>query len=113
MVQFKGADKLAKRLGEIAKKEAIKKVVSQDTEEMGKLIQANAIFTRGYSTGATKASVGHHVEGDGLVGKSGPTTEYARYVEDGTYKMSPQPFVEPSHNVIKKKFIDDINRVMK
>lgn len=46
-------------------------------------------------TGAMKNSTGVDIDSDGLGFEAGPTVEYAPFVEWGTTKMAPQPFVVP------------------
>ena len=49
-------------------------------------------------TGAMRASVSYetHSERDSIWGEVGPTVDYAIWVETGTSRMAPQPFVRPA-----------------
>ena len=49
-------------------------------------------------TGRLRASITHEVEGTGRDIKMviGTNVEYAPFVEDGTSRQSPQPFIKPS-----------------
>lgn len=42
---------------------------------------------------------------DELVGTVGPTVNYAPFVEDGTSRMSPQPFVRPAYDRNEPGFV--------
>lgn len=46
-------------------------------------------------TGTMKNSTSVDIDPDGLGFEAGPTVNYAPYVEYGTSRMSPQPFVGP------------------
>jgi HK97 gp10 family phage protein len=45
-------------------------------------------------TGALRSSIGADV--DGLTAEIGPTVHYAGYVEEGTSRMQPQPYMRPA-----------------
>jgi len=51
-------------------------------------------------TGNLKNSISVDFEGDGRFGamsaEIGPTADYGHYVEDGTSRMSPQPYMGPA-----------------
>lgn len=64
-------------------------------EQIAPAIQGNMHFDRGYSTGATEASVSVRDEGP-LAVSIGPEMPYDAYVEWGTYKMAPEPFDQPT-----------------
>jgi HK97 gp10 family phage protein len=56
-------------------------------------------FARGIvpvRTGNLMASIFHDVDDDALSVTLGATADYASFVEYGTYKMKPQPFLEPA-----------------
>lgn len=58
-------------------------------------LEASASTMRLYApvrTGAMRSSIGYDVDSDGLGGEVGPTVDYARFVDQGTSVMPPQPF---------------------
>ena len=60
-------------------------------------------------TGAMRASVSHDLSGDAasgvIEGEWGPTVRYAPFLERGTSRMAPQPFVLPSLDAVTPGFI--------
>lgn len=112
-VEILGVDELSIRLKANCDLKLAKEVVKKNGLQLQNLMTRNAIFTRGYSTGATKRSIHTGFVDDGLTSETGPTTYYAPYVEMGTRKMSAQPFVRPSFNIQKEKFIKDMEAITK
>ena len=47
-------------------------------------------------TGFLKSSIGVDIDGDGLGFDAGPTASYGHFVEWGTSRMSPQPYLMPA-----------------
>lgn len=47
-------------------------------------------------TGNLRNSISSSVSLTGLVAEIGPTADYAAYVEEGTSKMAPQPYLAPA-----------------
>lgn len=47
-------------------------------------------------TGFLRSTIGMTVDPDGLGMEAGPTAAYGGYVEHGTSRMAPQPFMGPS-----------------
>ena len=76
-------------------------------------MKKNAQFKKGYSTGTTRRSITLQLTDNGYTAQVRPTTHYAAYVEWGTRFMTAQPFVRPSYQSQKRKFIDDLKRLMK
>lgn len=70
-------------------------VIRKGAFDMQRSMQAKAAV----DTGAMRASVSTTVTGDGRFGairaEVGPTVDYAIFVETGTSRMGPQPFVGP------------------
>lgn len=110
-----GTNGLKNKLNLIAKKDAVKQIVRRNGAELQRGIVRNATFTKGFSTGATKRSVSTNLTflDNGLTAKTGPTTEYAGYVEKGTRKMAAQPFVLPAVKAQKEKFRQDLEELVK
>lgn len=59
-------------------------------------IEATAKTLVPVDTGATKNSIGVDVYDDRIGGEVGPTTHYAPYLENGTARMAPRPFMDPA-----------------
>lgn len=112
-IKLVGIDKLQVKLKKCQDLKAVKTVVKQNGVQMQNKTVRNAVFTKGYSTGATKRSIKGKSEDDGLTYREGPTTYYSGYVEMGTRKMSAQPFVRPAFEAQKGKFKSDLNKLMK
>lgn len=47
-------------------------------------------------TGNLKNSISSDIQEASLSGEVGPTAHYGHYVEEGTSKMSPQPYMRPA-----------------
>ena len=112
-VRVEGLDKLEKALKKNATMDDVKKVVRQNGSRLQQSIQEHADFTRGYATGTTKRSVGLDIKSGGFVAESGPTTEYAEYLEYGTRFMEAQPFVAPALAEVEKQFKSDMGKLVR
>ena len=64
--------------------EDVKTVVLKNGMDMQNKTVKNAVFTKGYSTGATKRSIRGETRDGGFTYAEGPSTHYAPYVEFGT-----------------------------
>ena len=113
VIRIEGLEELQKKLKKNANMDDVKKVVRQNGSQLQQKIQRKADFTKGYQTGTTKRSVTLEVSGDGLTAESGPTTEYAEYLEFGTRFMEAQPFVKPALDEQSKKFESDLQKLVK
>jgi HK97 gp10 family phage protein len=59
-------------------------------------------------TGNLKNSIGQDFDDDGLGFEAGPTANYGHYVEFGTSRMSPQPYMRPAFD----RAIEPLDTVM-
>lgn len=61
-------------------------------------------------TGATKGSIGADIttEGGEVVAVIGPTTHYAPYLEYGTSRAAPRPFMGPALDIVAPAFTEAI-----
>lgn len=112
-IKVTGLDKLEKRLKSNVTMDDVKRVVRKHGADLQKKIQDNAEFTQGYQTGTTKRSVGLEITDGGFTVESGPTTEYAPYVEYGTRFMQAQPFIKPALDEQKKQFQKDMQKLVR
>lgn len=102
--KFEGAKELEKALMLKVKgtKPAIRKAVRDSSWDLERAMRRKAVFTKGYSTGATKKSIGRTVEAERA--EVGPKTPYAPYLEHGTRFMDAQPFVKPALDEVAPDF---------
>ena len=124
-ITVKGLDDIQKKLKANATLADVKKVVRKNGAEMQKKMQKNADFKGHYEwekgtgkvkvspTGETKRSIGLEITDGGLTAESGPETEYAPCVEWGTRFMEAQPFIRPAFEEQKKKFQNDLRKLMR
>lgn len=112
-IRIEGLDKLEKALKENVKLDDVKRVVRHNGAQLQRKIQTNADFTQGYQTGTTKRSVDLWLKDGGLTADSGPTTEYAEYLEYGTRFMDAQPFVKPALDEQEKQFESDMQKLVR
>ncbi len=113
IIRIKGLEKLSKKLKKNRSLDDIKKVVLMNTIELEELAKRQAIFLKGYSTGATRRDINMSISDEGFTGIVKPNTEYSSYVEYGTRYMDAQPFMRPSYLIQKGKFIGDMKRLVK
>ncbi len=112
-IKVTGLDKLEKSLKKNVTMGDVKKVVRHNGAEMQRKMQENADFTQGYQTGTTKRSIGLEILDNGFTASVGPETEYSPYLEYGTRFMDAQPFVKPAHDAQKKKFKQDMKKLVR
>ena len=112
-IKIEGLDKLQKRLAANVTMNDVKRVVRQNGAQLQSKIQEKAEFTKGYQTGTTKRSVTLEITDGGFTAESGPTTEYAEYVERGTRFMDAQPFVQPALEEQLPKFKSDMKKLVR
>ena len=114
-IEFKGIDKLQKKLRENMKLEAVKNVVRFHGGQLAERMKAQTqqSFKKGYSTGDTASSINVEITDGGLEARVGPTTDYAEYVEYGTRFMEAEPFVRPALDAQKDKFKSDLKKLVR
>lgn len=112
VIRIEGLEELQKQLKKNANMDDVKKVVRHNGSQLQQKIKRKADFKKGYQTGATKRSVNLEIKDGGLTAESGPTTEYAEYLEFGTRFMDAQPFVKPALDEQSKKFESDLRKLM-
>lgn len=112
-IKFEGLTELQKKLLNAAEPGALKKVVRQNGAELQQRMQRGAVFTKGYSTGATQQNISLHIADGGDTAKVGPETEYSPYVEYGTRFMAAQPFVKPAFDAQKDIFHRDVEKLVR
>ena len=104
---IKGIDqvrRLAADLGRAGKaalpaaREAVQKA-TQDIESIAK-------ETVTVDTGFLKSSISSefHFGGSEAIGRVGPSANYGAFVENGTHKMRPQPYMRPATDAVEPGF---------
>lgn len=119
-IKWEGLEDLQKKLRENVSMNLVKKTVQQNGQELRSKIQEKAEFRGHYEgnkfvkpTGTTKRSVTLEIKDGGFTAESGPTTEYAEYVEYGTRFMEAQPFVRPALEEQASKFKRDMQKLVR
>lgn len=103
-ISIAGLNSLKEALNPEKKKASIRQAVSLSGQLLDQEMHQRARFNRGYSTGATQQSIHSESGDDGMSVTVYPSTEYAGYLELGTRKMSPQPFVKPALDSVAPLF---------
>lgn len=109
-IEFKGIEEFMGALTKEASLETKKQAVHKNGASLNKKVVRNAVFTKGYATGATKRSIQIESQMGGLEAKVFSGTEYSGYLEVGTRKMSAQPFVKPAMEEVVPQFLADLAR---
>lgn len=85
---------LAADLGKVGGKAT--KLAQQVVAKTAAGIEASAKQAAPVDTGALKNSIGADITAGGLHAEIGPTVHYAPYLEFGTARMAPRPFMGPA-----------------
>ncbi|WP_040985531.1 HK97-gp10 family putative phage morphogenesis protein [Oceanobacillus jeddahense] len=112
-IRFTGIADLSRGLKERAKLDDVKRAVKVNGAELQRKMVREAVFVKGYSTGATRQSITLEILDNGFTAKVAPSTFYSIFLEFGTRFMSPQPFVGPAFFFQRAQFIKDIDRLLK
>ena len=114
-INWEGIKELEKSLKDNANLDDVKRVVQTNGDRLNREMKnkAGAAFVKGYSHGDTAGSINTTIVNGGMTAEVGPSTEYAPYVEWGTRFMDAEPFVSPAYNIVKQKFISDMEKLMK
>ena len=110
ILHINGDVPLMKALQTAANMEAHKAIVKKYGAELQRTAKNNAVFTKGYATGATKRKISLELQDGGFEAKVEAGTDYAAYLEVGTRKMNAQPFMKPAFDVVQPRFIADLRR---
>ena len=77
------------------------------------MLKASSVYTKGYSTGDTKKSIGVSFESSGMSGITGMGQNYNPYTEKGTRFMAAEPLLKPVFNKQKTAFKSDLEKLIK
>lgn len=80
------------------------RVVARAGRELQSVAQAMCPAERGVLRGSITTTLSSR----GLTAEVGPTAYYGRFVEDGTYKMEPRPFMAPALERVEPRFAADM-----
>lgn len=119
-VRIDGFDKLEAKLKRNMDLGAVRTVVRKNGADLQTKAQKNAPVGTpqstgipGYVGGTLKRSVELDITDGGLTAEVEPTADYAAYVEYGTRFMEAQPYLKPAYDEQKKKFIKDLNELVR
>lgn len=119
-VRIDGFDKLEARLKRNMNLGAVRTVVRKNGADLQTKAQENAPVGTpqstgipGYVGGTLKRSVELDITDGGLTAEVEPTADYAAYVEYGTRFMEAQPYLKPAYDEQKKKFVKDLNELVR
>ena len=119
-VRIDGFDKLEAKLKRNMDLGAVRTVVRKNGAELQTKAQKNAPVGTpqstgipGYVGGTLKRSVELDITDGGLTAEVEPTADYAAYVEYGTRFMEAQPYLKPAYDEQKKKFVKDLNELVR
>ena len=119
-VRIDGFDKLEAKLKRNMNLGAVRTVVRKNGADLQTKAQENAPVGTpqstgipGYVGGTLKRSVELDITDGGLTAEVEPTAGYAAYVEYGTRFMEAQPYLKPAYDEQKKKFVKDLNELVR
>lgn len=119
-VRIDGFDKLEAKLKRNMDLGAVRTVVRKNGADLQTKTQKNAPVGTpqstgipGYVGGTLKRSVELDITDGGLTAEVEPTVDYAAYVEYGTRFMEAQPYLKPAYDEQKKKFVKDLNELVR
>ena len=119
-VRIDGFDKLEAKLTRNMNLGAVRTVVRKNGADLQTKAQENAPVGTpqstgipGYVGGTLKRSVELDITDGGLTAEVEPTADYAAYVEYGTRFMEAQPYLKPAYDEQKKKFVKDLNELVR
>jgi len=108
-LEFKGIDKLMKRLDPQRTEADVRKVVKAN----GADLQEAAMRDAPVDTGTLKRSIQLDIRDRGMSAHVKPTQHYAPYLEFGTRFMAPRPFLRQNFFFQRYQFIRDLEKLMK
>lgn len=109
MIELKGLEPLIAKLEKGIDFKEAQEVVKMNGAELHKSTQKLTPV----DTGHLKRSIIITMSEGGLKAEVKPTADYAPYVEYGTRYMAAQPFVRPSYQKQREKFLTDLKRLVK
>lgn len=108
-IEFRGLEELRGKLRRNANLDDVKKVVQMNGAEMHR----KALGKVPVDTGELKRSIHLNQRDNGFTAHMKAEANYASYVEYGTRRMRPQPYIRPAYYSQKTRFISDMKRLMK
>jgi HK97 gp10 family phage protein len=108
-IEVRGTSNLIGKLKRNANLSDVKNVVKLNGSEMQRGAQRYAPV----DTGNLKRFISYNYEDDGLTAKVTSEAAYAAYQEYGTRFQPGTPHIRPSYFDQRKKFIDDMRRLMR
>ena len=119
-IKLEGMEKLQVKLKKNVQMSKVKQIVKDNGAALQEAAQRKAPVGTpqstgipGYVGGKLKQSIGLDITDGGLTAEVEPTADYAAYVEYGTRFMEAQPYLKPAYDEQKKKFVKDLNELVR
>ena len=74
-------------------------------------IEAHAKVKAPVDTGALRGSISTTIANTGLAAEVGPTVHYGLYLEFGTARMAPQPYMGPASDIVEPSLIEALAQI--
>lgn len=112
-ISVKGLDDFIRTLKENVTMDDVKRIVKVNGDRLTSTMkrQTTQAYVKGYSTGDTASSINAEQRDGGLAVAVGATMNYNPYTEYGTRYMSAEPILDPSLEVVRPKFLGDLEKV--
>lgn len=85
--------------------------VRKSTFEIERGAKTRAAVDTGFMRNSISTAFTGDVYSDGYTGEVGPGAYYAPYVEFGTDRMAPQPFLGPAYDAVEPSFLAAMRRI--
>ena len=107
-----GTDELSKLALDLAGAESKTVVMASRAIRKAALdIEAHAKAKAPVDTGALRGSISTTVANTGLEAEIGPTVHYGLYVELGTARMAPQPYMGPAADTVEPSLVEALAQI--
>jgi len=85
------------------------------TRKAGLDVVRNARQRAPYDTGALRSSITSQVTRTrgAVEARVGPTVHYARFLEEGTSRIAPRPYMRPAFDSVRRGYVDAVRQAVR